>query len=286
MHIVGYIGCAAIFILMLGVVFHAVIWPKFQRSKKSVLGWVVSLVFGFGMLHSMAVMPGGGDALQGPRRSPAQQAAELTNSVEIATSTNAPLSETSLAFSQIETMSSNVQLTAAWPLGFFNYDPILDLFIAKPQLTNDWQWITSQNVASSATNFTSTLSRTFTLGNSGRTNQITSVGHEATVFIDLTPGLDSDNDGIPNIQELEEHGTDPWLADSDGDGIPDPDELIAETDPLDVLSFLHGVVIEVTNTTAVAGSQVYVSWERIGDYPDNRVTSSLTVGWLSFSGRK
>ena len=36
-HLVGYFGCAAISIVMMGVVFHALVWPTLQHRKKSVL---------------------------------------------------------------------------------------------------------------------------------------------------------------------------------------------------------------------------------------------------------
>ena len=517
----GYMGCLGVFLLLMGLVFHAFVLPQIKSRKKSFLEWIMIAVFGLGMLESMAVKPGGGNTPHAPRHSPPQQTVESTNSVEIASTTNTPPWETTLAFSHIETTSSNVQLTVAWPTGFYNYDPILDLFIAYPTLTNDWQWITCQSAASSdsnctftvtpstlglaklppalfarvtertevcetmddpdgdgipnrfefyhgtnpyepdahmiqtldctntnlstlktvlansteysiinlptgtidaaesivmpqhpvllsgpkngytviksaanlgafmfkegqdshtlirnvyldllkrgsfqvgfwsggnlpwegigaspsfenivirmprpeteyigwlfygdngktaslsnclvnalgatwvrgietgngpsvdvkdftcnntPTNFTPTLSRTFALGNNGRTNQITSVGHEATVFIDLTPGLDSDGDGITNDREHNEFGTDPWLADSDGDGVNDLDELLSETDPLDVTSFQQTIFILVTNTTAVANSAVYVSWS--SDDPLSALSPLTNSSARSFS---
>lgn len=49
---------------------------------------------------------------------------------------------------------------------------------------------------------------------------------------DLTPGVDTDGDGLDNADEVNIHGTDPSLADTDGDGTSDGDEVAAGTDPL------------------------------------------------------
>ena len=108
------------------------------------------------------------------------------------------------------------------------------------------------------------LARTFTLGDNGVTNQIRQVGLEATVFVDLTPGVDSDGDGYTNEEEVYTLHTNPWLADSDGDGLSDPLELFYGSDPMDVRSFPRKIYVSVTNTTDVAGSSVYVSWGRSG----------------------
>ena len=49
MHLVGYFGSAAIAILMMGVVFHALVWPTFKHRKKPFLEWIVITVFGYRM---------------------------------------------------------------------------------------------------------------------------------------------------------------------------------------------------------------------------------------------
>ena len=205
----GYFGCVGLFIVMMGLLFHALVWPTLKRCKKSVLGWIVSAVFGFGMLHSMAVKPGG-DALQGPRRSPAQQTAESTNSADIATTTNATPWETTLAFSYIETTPSNVQLTVSWPMGFYNHDPLLDLFIAYPSLTNEWQWTACQTTASTTTNCTFTVAPS-TLGLTELPPTLfarVTERNEACETMD-----DPDGDGVPNRFEFH-HGTNPYVPDA------------------------------------------------------------------------
>lgn len=49
-NLVGYFGCAAISIVMMGVMFHTLVWPMLKCRKKSVLGWIVSVVFGFSLV--------------------------------------------------------------------------------------------------------------------------------------------------------------------------------------------------------------------------------------------
>ena len=209
-HLVGYFGCAAISIVMMGVVFHALVWPTLKCRKKSVLGWVVSVVFGFGMLHSMAVKPDRGDALQGPRQSPIQQEAEPTDATENASPTNTPPWETTLAFSHIETTPSCVQLTVAWPMGFYSYDPLFDLFVAYPTLTNDWQWTSWQTAASTATNCTFTITPAL-LGLAELPPALFARVTERTEACETMD--DPDGDGVPNPFEFF-HGTNPYVPDA------------------------------------------------------------------------
>jgi hypothetical protein len=49
---------------------------------------------------------------------------------------------------------------------------------------------------------------------------------------DIDDGVDSDGDGLTDVEE-EELGTDPNLDDSDGDEFSDGEEVKAGTDPLD-----------------------------------------------------
>ena len=42
---------------------------------------------------------------------------------------------------------------------------------------------------------------------------------------------DTDNDGLTDGEEVNEHGTEPGNPDTDGDGLIDGDELFYGTDP-------------------------------------------------------
>lgn len=55
--------------------------------------------------------------------------------------------------------------------------------------------------------------------------------------VPIDPNLDSDNDGLTDIDEIEIYGTDPFNPDTDGDTWLDGEEVAAGTDPLDPLSF-------------------------------------------------
>lgn len=64
--------------------------------------------------------------------------------------------------------------------------------------------------------------------------------------------IDSDGDGLSDVQETEVYGTDPELADSDGDGLSDFDEVNTHnTDPLNADSDGDGISdgVEVQNGT-------------------------------------
>jgi peroxiredoxin len=107
---------------------------------------------------------------------------------------------------------------------------------------------------------------------------------------DLDPNLDSDADGIPDVQELEdgtdpddpdsdddglsdleeaEAGTDPLQADSDADGLDDGDELVAGTDPLQADSDGDGFN-DGEEVAAGTDPTDWISYERTTDgrWPD------------------
>ena len=48
---------------------------------------------------------------------------------------------------------------------------------------------------------------------------------EPTIIPTPDPALDSDNDGIPDLDEINIYGTDPQNPDTDGDGLTDGQEL-------------------------------------------------------------
>jgi hypothetical protein len=60
---------------------------------------------------------------------------------------------------------------------------------------------------------------------------------ESTLYGTEPRDADTDDDGLDDGTELLIHGTNPFLADTDGDGIPDNDEVDAGTNPLDAVSF-------------------------------------------------
>jgi hypothetical protein len=60
---------------------------------------------------------------------------------------------------------------------------------------------------------------------------------ETTLYGTEPSDPDTDADGLDDGTELLVHGTNPFLADTDGDGFADLDEVEAGTDPLDAASF-------------------------------------------------
>lgn len=210
-YLAGYVGCVAFFLLLMGLVFYAFVLPTVKPRKKHFFEWLIIAVFGFGMFNSMATKPGSGDPSPSPRRSSQQQVpTPPSDAAEGVTSTNTPPWERALAFCKIEKSPTNVQLTAAWPLGFYDYAPTFDLFIAQPELTNDWRWITRQTTLSSATNCEFTITSTL-LGlpelPSALFARVTERNEACSVMGDF------DDDGVPNPYELY-HGTNPYLDDA------------------------------------------------------------------------
>jgi len=62
---------------------------------------------------------------------------------------------------------------------------------------------------------------------------------------------DSDFDGLWDIQELNEYGTDPLLSDTDGDGVPDGEELNSDhTDPLALDALTWGQINSIDMDSA------------------------------------
>ena len=57
-------------------------------------------------------------------------------------------------------------------------------------------------------------------------------GFDDWVYERLSSGMDSDGDGLSDIDEIRIYGTDPLNVDSDGDGLSDAEEIAMGTDPL------------------------------------------------------
>ena len=206
----GYVGCIGILIVMVGLLFHSIVLPRIRHRIGHFLDRIVMAVFGLVMLRCMAVKPDGGDALRNPRTIPPRQLSEPADRTESATMTNAPPWEAALAFRAIEATSSNVLFIAAWPRGCYDYDPTFDLFVAQPQLTNDWQWIASQTAMPGETN------RMFTITPSmlGLDELPPSLFARVTERNEACAEMgDFDNDGVPNPYELH-HGTNPYVDDA------------------------------------------------------------------------
>ena len=70
----------------------------------------------------------------------------------------------------------------------------------------------------------------------------------ADQFVPGAETLDTDGDGISDVDEDWVYWSDPFFADSDGDGSPDGAEIANGTDPLDRLSHFANVALTVTNT--------------------------------------
>ena len=87
---------------------------------------------------------------------------------------------------------------------------------------------------------------------------------------------DTDGDGLSDLAEKTDYGTDPHRADSDCDGMSDADEIAAGTDPQDPHSFTQKITATVTNTVSLV-HPLYVAWGNSG-------TGWETNGLASFPG--
>jgi hypothetical protein len=64
-------------------------------------------------------------------------------------------------------------------------------------------------------------------------------GDSNQIKVVINDSIDSDNDGLTDIDETNLHRTDPYNPDSDGDGYRDGEEINAGTDPNDDSDHLH-----------------------------------------------
>jgi BNR repeat-containing family member/Bacterial TSP3 repeat len=121
-------------------------------------------------------------------------------------------------------------------------------------------------------------------GESGNTEDRTwydGLGYIASSIV-LTPGVDSDNDGLSNLDEVNTHGTDPTLADTDGDSYNDGTEIANATNPLlpDAPPLPPGVpadAILIQNDGA---------WTWFNDHTARFVNGDLYIGYVKGQAQK
>ncbi len=102
--------------------------------------------------------------------------------------------------------------------------------------------------------------------------------HEETLLGTNRLAKDSDNDSIPDFDEVKTYGTNPLLADSDGDGVSDFDEInSSRTNPLTPEMDLSSV-----ETVAIVNGAAYASC--VGDWVKSGTAafSRLQRGSLSY----
>ena len=90
----------------------------------------------------------------------------------------------------------------------------------------------------------------FLIRGSGRVDDIS--------LMDLPPeGLDSDNDGLTDREEIEVYFTNPYKEDTDGDGFDDGQEIAEGFDPTDPSSFPPVTIYEDAEDGEITGWYVY-----------------------------
>ncbi|WP_425499960.1 hypothetical protein [Fontisphaera persica] len=101
--------------------------------------------------------------------------------------------------------------------------------------------------------------------------------------------LDSDGDGLPDADEINLYGTNPYLADTDGDGAKDGDEVKASTNPLDSRSVFKLVAPPQRTpeghwrlTWNTVSNQIYHLQRAWDDNP--AATNWLTIASLTSTG--
>lgn len=97
----------------------------------------------------------------------------------------------------------------------------------------------------------------------GRTNNSGVVTDVGTIILDQFGGIDSDDDGLPDIAEIT-IGTSSNSTDTDGDGIDDATEIEQGLDPLDDRGFPTGIIASVplsgsAQEVVVDGSTAYLA---------------------------
>jgi len=88
---------------------------------------------------------------------------------------------------------------------------------------------------------------------------------ETDVFpVEVTPGVDSDSDGLTDTEEKLVYGTDSRLPDTDSDGFLDGNEVFHRYNPASLGTLLEsGVVKVITSSKSRVAYEFYypVSWD-------------------------
>jgi hypothetical protein len=100
--------------------------------------------------------------------------------------------------------------------------------------------------------------------------------------LNLSPGVDTDNDGLDNMAEVNIHGTDPTIADTDGDSYQDGMEITNNTNPL--------VPDEPLLPPGLPSGAVRIqndgAWSWFNDHTARFVNGDLYVGYVKGQARK
>ena len=113
-----------------------------------------------------------------------------------------------VVFDELYLTSSNVNLSASLASGAYATNSIVDVFVAYPALTNNWQWLCGLEVGQYTNLSVSVDAESLGLNEMPRGLFIVA-GDRSKILSNMG---DYDGDGIPNCYELY-HGTHPYIAD-------------------------------------------------------------------------
>ncbi len=119
------------------------------------------------------------------------------------------------------------------------------------------------------------------VGNTDERTWFDGVGYLVSPIV-LTPGVDSDNDGLSNLDEVNTHGTDPTLADTDGDSYNDGTEIDNATNPL----VPDAPPLPVGLPPGVIRIQHDGAWSWFNDHTARFVNGDLYIGYVKGQAQK